>query len=312
MKTTARFTLAALALSLTSPVWGEAFQLSRPAGSPPPAGFHYLERSSMEMKDNVMKMLVGDRTMAGKMQMLASESREIESLPEGRVRVKVRRQRTVNSVQMAGQDKQETEHDPLEGQTLVGRRADGAWHFEFEDGKIIPTDEQKKKLEKYGKKWGTDETFYPEKPVEVGATWELSGERLAMFLGGGDFTSPKGKLVCTLEKMVEHDGVKCASVKIDAEVEAGMPTGDGEPEMRSKIKFQGTVLRAIDQFVDLTADLKGEMSSTGSRELGDAKMDITVKGPLHITQLVDLTPEDAAPEPADPAPPATGKKRKLD
>ena len=128
----------------------------------------------------------------------------------------------------------------------------------------------------------------PKEEVNVGDSWELKGDSVAIALGifqtpslyeedDGEVdpfsemlrNSPGKSIEVTLESFKEHEGAKCAVLQFSAEVAAetedaaGMFAEDDDIEgsMEITMRFEGELLFNVEakQFVSLHQEIEGEM-----------------------------------------------------
>lgn len=99
--------------------------------------------------------------------------------------------------------------------------------------------------------------LYPDKPVAVGDTWEISGEGLKKFFPAGDFT--KGQIVVNLREIKEVEGRRCALLITNYDV-SGQAAGGVTRELR----LQGTLTVWIDRGYILAMSQSGRLKTSGA------------------------------------------------
>ncbi len=139
---------------------------------------------------------------------------------------------------------------PLNGRTVTverkgGREVYGALQGVSEaDLKAISIDDPLTRL-------------YPDKPVAVGDTWEISGEGLKKFFPAGDFT--KGQIVVTLRDIKEIDGRRCALLVTNYDV-----SGQAADGVTRELRLQGTLTVWIDRGYILAMSQSGRLKTSGA------------------------------------------------
>jgi hypothetical protein len=169
--------------------------------------------------------------------------------------------------------------NPLHGQTVVSRYVNGMWTRTLKNG--VPTPEQQRKLR--DEPW--DNTFYPDRAVAVGETWTVPSERFKS-LFGSNFTS-RGRMTCTLVRITELEGEKCAA--ITAKLEASGKRLDHE-ENKMTASLHGTIYHSLKDQLDLKAELQGKMKIEVQRTEGDHKITMTMTGPVTFTETGSRMP----------------------
>ena len=120
--------------------------------------------------------------------------------------------------------------------------------------------------------------LYPDKPVSIGDTWEISGEGIKKFFPAGDFT--EGTIVVTLRDVKEVDGRKCALIGTTYVVSSK----DGDGVIR-ELRLQGTLTVWLDRGYILAMAQSGRMTTTG----GDPKKNVP-NGEAAITGELKAVP----------------------
>ena len=99
--------------------------------------------------------------------------------------------------------------------------------------------------------------LFPEKPVAVGDSWDISGEGLKQFFPGGDFS--EGRILVTLREVRDIDGRKCAVLATKYDVSGKMPDG-----VARQLELSGTLTVWIERGYILAMTQSGRLKITGA------------------------------------------------
>jgi hypothetical protein len=171
--------------------------------------------------------------------------------------------------------------NPLHGQTVVSRYTNGIWTRTLKNG--VPTPEQERKL----RDETADNTFYPDRAVAVGETWTVPSERFKSLLGSG-FTS-RGRMTCTLVRITELEGEKCAVIKANVEA-SGKRLDPSNKEGKITAGLHGTIYHSLKDQLDVRAELQGRIKFESQRTEGNHEVAITMSGPVTFSGTGSRTP----------------------
>src|SRR5688572_29473493 len=99
--------------------------------------------------------------------------------------------------------------------------------------------------------------LYPDKPVAVGDSWDISGEGLKLFFPGGDFTD--GRILVSLREIREYEGRKCAFLSTKYDVSGTMPDG-----VSRQLELTGTLIVWIERGYILVMTQSGRLKTSGA------------------------------------------------
>jgi len=138
----------------------------------------------------------------------------------------------------------------LHGRTATVERRDGREVFGGVEG--VPEAEQKT--------IGLEDPLtrlFPDKPVAVGDSWEISGEGLKKFFPGGDFSD--GSITISLRDIQDVGGRRCAYLRTIYDVSGKSPDGSSRA-----LNLQGTLTVWIERGYVLAMSQSGRMTTTGA------------------------------------------------
>jgi hypothetical protein len=99
--------------------------------------------------------------------------------------------------------------------------------------------------------------LFPDGPVKVGDTWEISGEGLKRIFTTGDFSN--GRIDIALREIKVVDGRRCAILVTKYEVNGLAPDG-----VKRELSLTGTLTVWIDRGYILAMSQSGRMTTTGA------------------------------------------------
>ena len=174
------------------------------------------------------------------------------------------------------------EESPLVGQTVIAT---------LEDGEIAITDEEGNKVDgeiaaaakeeaegKLGKKKSDFSTLIPDRPVKIGETLELSGDKARELFAQGSEGLEDVKITLTLKEQTKHAGHDCGVFDIAVEM------GGEQQGMEIGGKLAGKLYLATATTWPVEMNLEGNMKVSGAQEQGGQKIDIDGSGPMKMTR----------------------------
>ena len=99
--------------------------------------------------------------------------------------------------------------------------------------------------------------LFPDKPVGVGDSWEISGEGLKRFFPGGDFN--EGRITISLRDIQDVGGRRCAYLRTVYDVAGKSPDGTTR-----ELNLQGTLTVWIERGYVLAMSQSGRMKTIGA------------------------------------------------
>ena len=215
---------------------------------------------------------------------LISEDEVLEIDGNGETKVKVQILRDVSEMvfTVAGEVQKETEREPLDGKTIIGRKESGLWKFSLQNGQ--PTKEESDALEEFARTYDIDDFEYPNDKVSIGDTWEIP-EGMIMRILGADMAQPSGSGSCTLKEVMKYKNKNHALIISELKMK-GTDTDEG---FTMEFSAQGHHYRDMENFIDVDLDYKGQIKISGEQALDDgAKMLMIMSGPLSISGTTSI------------------------
>lgn len=265
--------------SLTAAQDEKTYDLRGPA---PVKGQVFLSKTKLKIKDADTTLKIMGQTIKVKVTMDVTGEEEQKVLTvDGRnvtkCQSKIIKDRSEMVTDFAGMQMPETMTNELEGEVVISERiGDGKWKHSLVDNK--PTDKQKKELDNRNGIENDDDLFPAEK-VKVGHTWKVEAKALTK-LFGNSFTDITGELKQKFLKTEEFAGEECAVIESTGAVKGKMKDEDGEPTLNVEMDLKVTSWRSIKSGVDLKEKFEGKIKLSGTQKIDDAKVDITLNGPL--------------------------------
>ncbi len=206
------------------------------------------------------------------------ENEVLETDGNGMTKVKVNILRWTNefSMDLAGEENKETERDPLDGKTILGRKESGLWKFSLQSGQ--PSTEEADALEEFGRVYSMNDWGYPSHQVAVGESFDLP-ESMIMKMMGPDTTDASGSGSSTLQEVVSYKNKQHALI-MGAMKMKGLDTESG---LNMEMSFQGQHYRDLEDFLDVDAVYKGQMKMSGEQVEEGIKMSMIMRGPITVT-----------------------------
>ena len=231
----------------------------------------------------------GGQSMDGKMTIStdAVETSKVTAADGGKattIEVFNEKDATSQKLSLAGQEIPNKETSPMQGTTVVRRRTGDTWTDTLKEG--TPTAKQKKRL--HTNRPDDGELLYPAGEIAVGDTWTVPSSSLQR-LFGDDVESVTGDARCKLLRVETLDGQPCAVVQIDMDA-TGTGMDDNNQKMKMGLNVHGTVYRSLQRPVDLKTDMQGTLKIQGNVAVGGAAADLSVSGPITISEKTTLTP----------------------
>jgi len=167
--------------------------------------------------------------------------------------------------------------------------------YTLKDGQYIPelknaTQEQRDELQPRPL---VEVSQYPEKPLGVGETFELTPEMIAAMVDQDVQEKTEGKGKMTLAAVEDYQGEKCGVFEVDVKMQGPMSQDDLPEGMESGeivIDVEGKIYRSLTSKTDLKIDLKGTTEFTyfwkeeGQNLSMRVKMDAALSG---YSKLID-------------------------
>ena len=252
-------------------------------GVPESWGQKLRSTQNMSMTNGKMSITVAGQAMDGT---ITSEGKrvveyELVSATERNVQVTEGVENT--SQVMMGQPIDNNEESPLVGIPLKATLEDNAWKLSLAEGEA--TDAQAEELKSLES--AEDDTLYPTDRLEVGDEFDIVDEQVAGLLHGLEVKNLQGGGKGKLEELLDYAGHKCARVSVDLEVK-GTLVQEGQ-ELQAELKIAGELVRSLDVYEDIKADLSGSMSAGGEVEIAPGQA-----APVSISADIALNIESEA------------------
>ena len=190
---------------------------------------------------------------------------------------------TSQTVSMAGQEMPNKEVSPMQGTTVVRRRTGDTWTDTLKEG--TPTPKQKKHL--YTNRPDDGSLLYPNDEIAVGDTWTVPSSSLQR-LFGDNVQNVTGNAQCKLLRVEQVDGQSCAVVQVAMDA-TGTGLDDSNQKMKMSLNVHGTVYRSLQRPVDLKTDMQGTLKIQGNVPAGGGTADLSVSGPITISEKTTIT-----------------------
>jgi len=182
-------------------------------------------------------------------------------------------EKSVEEQKPPGADEFQTKEKPLHKTRITVTEKNGKLSYEGGEG-VDPKD--LKKLDLEADKFS--QTF-PGKPIAVGESWEVAGEKARALFGKDDNDFKDGKVSCTLKEIKEIDGRKCVVVDMDLDL-----TGKSAEGVEISMSTSGQVIVLLDRGYAISVKLKGKVTmSTENDQMtmhGEGPISIEVSGSL--------------------------------
>ena len=206
------------------------------------------------------------------------ENEVLETDGNGMTNVKVNILRWTNefSMDLAGEENKETERDPLDGKTILGRKESGLWKFSLQSGQ--PSTEEADALEEFGRVYAMNEWGYPSHQVAVGESFDVP-ESMIIKMMGPDIADVSGSGSSTLQEVVSYNNKQHALI-MGAMKMKGV---DPESDLNMELSLQGQHYRDLEDFLDVDAVYKGQIKYSGEQVEEGIKMSMTMRGPISVT-----------------------------
>lgn len=186
---------------------------------------------------------------------IIKRSKQIDSGGWGTEQRHIKSLRT-SDIPMLGPPK--TTHGPLEGHSIMCTPRHGVWEKHALD-LPNPTEEQRRELATL---CPNDVELYPEHEVHVGSEWELSPSQISALVGLENVLQLKGAATARLTRVSKQGRHTVAEISINRfEVDAQLIGTDGK-QTSVRIGGHGSVIRSLDELVDVRSYFKGVWSST--------------------------------------------------
>jgi hypothetical protein len=209
---------------------------------------------------------------------LLTENEVLDTDGNGMTKVKVNILRSTNefSMDVAGEEHKETERDPLDGKTIIGRKESGLWKFSLQSGQ--PSTEEAGALEEFGRLYSMNDWGYPSHQVAVGESFDLP-ESMIMKMMGPDIADVSGSGSSTLQEVVGYNNKQHALI-MGAMKMKGV---DPESDLNMELSLQGQHYRDLEDFLDVDAVYKGQIKYSGDQVVEGITMSMTMRGPISVT-----------------------------
>jgi hypothetical protein len=251
-------------------------------GPAPTKGQVFISKTKLKIKDADTTLKNMGETLKVKvtLDVIGEEEQKVLAVDGRNVtrcQSKIIKDRSEMVTDFAGMRMPENMTNELEGEVIISERiGDGKWKHSLVDSK--PTDKQKKELDNRNGIENDDDLFPAEK-VKVGHTWKVEAKALTK-LFGNSFTDITGELKQKFLKIEEVLGEECAVIESTGAVKGKMKDEDGEPTLNMEMDLKVTSWRSIKSGVDLKEKFEGKIKLSGTQKVDDAKVDITMSGPL--------------------------------
>jgi hypothetical protein len=265
--------------SRTSAEDDKTYDLRGPA---PTKGQVFISKTKLKIKDADTTLKIMGQTLKVKvtMDVIGEEEQKVLTVDGRNVtkcQSKIIKDRSEIVTDFAGMQMPETMTNDLEGEVVISERVgEGKWNHSLVDSK--PTDKQKKELDNRNGIENDDDLFPAEK-VKVGHSWKVEAKALTK-LFGNSFTDITGELNQKFLKIEDVGGEECAVIESTGVVKGKMKDEDGEPNLNVEMDLKVTSWRSIKSGVDLKEKFEGKIKLAGTQKIDDAKVDITLSGPL--------------------------------
>lgn len=161
------------------------------------------------------------------------------------------------------------------------------------------------------------EAVLPDRPVAVGTTWTIEGERLRRTFGKGLGPRPEGRIECRFAEVREvalDEGAPAERYAVIAlKVQASGKQTDEDDAPRFSATLEGEVLFSLERRKIAKVELEGEARLRQTRRDGEVVVEVDGKGPLAIRKRAWFPEKPRAPaapprpEGLPPEPPKTGR-----
>ena len=270
-----------------------------------------IHRSELEVKviDGNMKMTIpSGQEIDGIWNMEVSKRIDMEVLETSeskttKCKINIVKDTRIMSQKIAGNLNEQETPNPLTGKTIIGEKKSDVWSFRLE--KDDATTEELKALKKIEKNLFKDGEFdYPETPISVGESWEITKSKLTTFLGG-DSAIESGSGSLKLIEILNYKNKKHALIALSIQAK----TVPDETGLTMEMSMEGQYYRDLENFIDVDFDMKGQLKASGEFSTPDgSKILAIMEGPSTMTSTQIINPEEIADEPVADAQPNEEKE----
>ena len=251
-------------------------------GPAPTKGQTFLTKMTLKIKDADTTLKVMGQTLKVKVSMnVVGEEEQKVLAVDGRnvtkCQSKITKERAEISTDLGGMNMTQTMPTELEGEVVISERiGENKWKHTLVDNK--PSEKQKKELDSRNG-MESDDDLYPAEKVKVGHTWTVEAKALTR-LFGNSFTDIKGELAQKFVKIETIEGEECAVIESKGAVKGKMKDDDGQPTLDVEMDLKVTAWRSIKTGVEVKGTFDGKIKMAGTQKVDDAKVEITLSGPL--------------------------------
>lgn len=235
--------------------WPSGYLLVGPAS---PKGTVIRNETRMTIAAATMTVSVGNQVASGIMTVEAQQITEtqVKAVAAGeptRFENKFLKDEATTRVSFGNEPERVTTDKAIfDGRTVQIEKVAGVWKQSLVGGNPDPVQARALQAE-----W-TPEDLYPDRRLSLGETWTVSGSRLRRLCGMSDALSFDGTGMFTLADLVVRDGEKCAVVRAQIEVRA-TTLDEQNQEVMMEIAISGTIYRSLKSYLDVDADLSGQL-----------------------------------------------------
>jgi len=270
-----------------------------------------IHRSELKVKviDGNMKMTIpSGQEIDGIWNMEVSRRIDTEVLETSeskatKCKINIVKDTRIMSQKIAGNLNEQETPNPLTGKTIIGEKKSDVWSFRLE--KDDATTEELKALKKIEKNLFKDYEYdYPETPISVGESWEITKSKLTTFLGG-DSPIESGSGSLKLIEILNYKNKKHALIALSIQAK----TVPDETGLTMEMSMEGQYYRDLENFIDVDFDMKGQLKASGEFSTPDgSKILAIMEGPSTMTSTRIINPEEIAVEPVAEAQPNEEKE----
>jgi hypothetical protein len=263
-------------------VWPSGYNL---ASRSLPKGTIIRDETSLTMKDGTVTFQVDNQAVVGRFGMEDNQLTEIEVLEvAGKVAIKLKQSYLSDvktfSIGLPNEpERSETTTGIFHNRAIFVEKVAGLWKQTLIG--VAPNPAQTRALQMA---W-VDEDIYPDRRLQPGETWTVTGPRLRKFLGMEDALSFQGTGTFTLGDIVTRDREPC--VLVHAQLEFKTTTVDDQnQELLTEIALSGHSYRSLVSFLDVACELSGQMKATGTIALDQGQMaKMSINGPVTMRTM---------------------------
>lgn len=242
----------------------------------PPAGRTSVERMVARLEGAAVEVEAFGQKMKGTMTSVEDLETTTVDVAKDQLRILISSQTGSHQMVMNGEEApDEWEASPLREIPVVATKQDGSWRVRLEEGE--PDEAQQKELDELARELevDADRRMYGGQARRIGESWSVDAAGLEFF---GEMGESEGEVTLTLDKVGEHQGQACAFLSGSLEISGAPPDLEEGMEGRMTLTCELTIIRSLEQQLDLEALIAGEVEMNMSWADGRMKM----KGPIEV------------------------------